>query len=105
VPRRQSGHGPHRIRNPGDRREEGCGGRTFYDNESRKAAAWAALLGVAAGLLGGLLALFTNDDDLVHERAIGFDRGYVRKLHWSIWRRRRQHQARTSHYKRRGYSA
>ncbi|GAB1339807.1 hypothetical protein ACE1SV_63970 [Streptomyces sp. E-15] len=26
-------------------------------------------------------------------------------LHWSTWRRRRQHQARTSHYKRRGHSA
>ncbi len=25
-------------------------------------------------------------------------------LHWSTWRRRRQHQARTSHYKRRGHS-
>ncbi|MEU2649867.1 hypothetical protein ABZ632_10970, partial [Streptomyces albidoflavus] len=25
-------------------------------------------------------------------------------LHWSRWRRRRQHQARTSHYKRRGHS-
>ncbi len=25
-------------------------------------------------------------------------------LHWSIWRRRRQHQARISHYKRRGHS-
>ncbi|MGW7793652.1 MULTISPECIES: hypothetical protein [Streptomyces] len=25
-------------------------------------------------------------------------------LHWSAWRRRRQHQARTSHYKRRGHS-
>ncbi|MBZ6121836.1 hypothetical protein KVH26_36235, partial [Streptomyces olivaceus] len=24
-------------------------------------------------------------------------------LHWSTWRRRRQHQARTSHYKRRGH--
>ncbi|WP_167739892.1 hypothetical protein [Streptomyces griseofuscus] len=24
--------------------------------------------------------------------------------HWSTWRRRRQHQARTSHYKRRGHS-
>ena len=24
-------------------------------------------------------------------------------LHWSRWRRRRQHQARTSHYKRRGH--
>ncbi|WP_285489516.1 hypothetical protein [Amycolatopsis taiwanensis] len=23
--------------------------------------------------------------------------------HWSCWRRRRQHQARLSHYKRRGY--
>jgi hypothetical protein len=23
---------------------------------------------------------------------------------WSVWRRRRQHQARLSHYKRRGYS-
>ncbi|TQE20169.1 hypothetical protein SipoB123_29470 [Streptomyces ipomoeae] len=25
-------------------------------------------------------------------------------LHWSTWRRRRQHQARISHYKRRGHS-
>jgi hypothetical protein len=25
-------------------------------------------------------------------------------LHWSTWRRRRQHQARVSHYKRRGHS-
>ncbi|PPS73118.1 hypothetical protein BV882_16315 [Streptomyces sp. 46] len=25
-------------------------------------------------------------------------------LHWSHWRRRRQHQARTSHYKRRGHT-
>ncbi|AXQ58739.1 hypothetical protein D0C37_31780 [Streptomyces koyangensis] len=25
-------------------------------------------------------------------------------LHWSHWRRRRQHQARTGHYKRRGHS-
>ncbi|MBA9044366.1 hypothetical protein BJ996_006256 [Streptomyces phaeogriseichromatogenes] len=24
-------------------------------------------------------------------------------LHWSTWRRRPQHQARTSHYKRRGH--
>ncbi|KAF5999251.1 hypothetical protein BOG92_051995 [Streptomyces sp. WAC00263] len=25
-------------------------------------------------------------------------------LHWSTWRRRRQHQARISHYKRRGHT-
>ncbi|WUK09390.1 hypothetical protein OG842_43800 (plasmid) [Streptomyces sp. NBC_00376] len=25
-------------------------------------------------------------------------------LHWSTWRRKRQHQARTSHYKQRGHA-
>ncbi|PJM80225.1 hypothetical protein C0R01_31680 [Streptomyces albidoflavus] len=31
-------------------------------------------------------------------------RSIAHVLHWSRWRRRRQHQARTSHYKRRGHS-
>ncbi|WP_030724051.1 hypothetical protein [Streptomyces sp. NRRL F-2580] len=43
-------------------------------NETEKAAGWAALLGIAAGLLNAILGWATNDDDLVCERTIGFDR-------------------------------
>ncbi|MEU3567067.1 hypothetical protein AB0E96_01350 [Kitasatospora sp. NPDC036755] len=52
----------------------------FYDNETRKAAAWAALLAVGAGLLSSLLSLFINDDDLVLARSIGFSREYLMDL-------------------------
>ncbi|MET8631012.1 hypothetical protein ABZW30_46280 [Kitasatospora sp. NPDC004669] len=48
-----------------------------YDNEARKAAAWAALLSLGAGLLNALLGLFVNDDDLVHERSFGWTRDYL----------------------------
>jgi hypothetical protein len=37
-------------------------------------AGWVALMGFAASLLDALLGLVTNDDDLVCERTIGFDR-------------------------------
>ncbi|WP_330293435.1 hypothetical protein [Streptomyces sp. NBC_00576] len=49
----------------------------FYDSETRKAAAWAALLAAGAGLLSALLSLFRNPDDLVHERSLGFTRDYL----------------------------
>ncbi len=44
------------------------------DDDAKKAAGWAALLGIAAGLINAILGWATNDDDLVCERTIGFDR-------------------------------
>ncbi len=44
------------------------------DDEVKKGAGWAALLGIAAGLINAILGWLTNDDDLVCERTIGFDR-------------------------------
>ncbi|MFI0234801.1 hypothetical protein, partial [Streptomyces sp. NPDC017086] len=38
------------------------------------AASWAALLGLVFALLGWLLSLFINEDDLVCERSLGFTR-------------------------------
>ncbi|MFK0252104.1 hypothetical protein [Streptomyces sp. NPDC090445] len=49
----------------------------FYDNETRKAQAWAAFLALGAGLLNAFLGLFDNPDDLVLERSIGFSRDYL----------------------------
>jgi hypothetical protein len=43
-------------------------------DETEKGAGWAALLGLAAGLINAILGWLTNDDDLVCERTIGFDR-------------------------------
>ncbi|WP_143073698.1 hypothetical protein [Actinokineospora terrae] len=44
------------------------------DNESKKAAGWAAFLAIGAGLLNAILGWLTNDDDLVVERSFGYDR-------------------------------
>ncbi|MFJ7148305.1 hypothetical protein ACIQVT_08890 [Streptomyces sp. NPDC100445] len=52
----------------------------YNGNQAKKAAAWATLLGIGAGLLSALLGLFENPDDLVHERSIGFSREYLLNL-------------------------
>lgn len=44
------------------------------DDETEKAAAFAALAAIGAGLLNALLGLFINTDDLVCERSFGFTR-------------------------------
>jgi hypothetical protein len=44
------------------------------DDDAKKAAGWAGLLALGAGLLNAILGWITNDDDLVCERTIGFDR-------------------------------
>lgn len=47
---------------------------TAGDNETARAAAWAAFMSLGAGLLNAILGWLTNDDDLVCERSIGFTR-------------------------------
>ncbi|SHH06311.1 hypothetical protein [Streptoalloteichus hindustanus] len=47
---------------------------TAGDNETARAAAWAAFMSVGASLLNAILGWLTNDDDLVCERSIGFTR-------------------------------
>ncbi|MFF1498170.1 hypothetical protein [Streptomyces sp. NPDC058304] len=50
------------------------------DDETKKGAGWAALLGIAAGLINAILGWATNDDDLVCERTLGFDRAALYAL-------------------------
>ncbi|MDX3569306.1 hypothetical protein [Streptomyces sp. ID05-47C] len=49
-------------------------------SDTDRAAGWAALLGIAAGLLNAILGWITNDDDLVCERTLGFDRAALIRL-------------------------
>jgi hypothetical protein len=53
---------------------------TRSGSSQQKNAAWAALLSLGARLLDWLLSVFTNDDDLVCERTIGFDRNALIRL-------------------------
>ncbi|WP_103513005.1 hypothetical protein [Streptomyces sp. SM13] len=50
------------------------------DDETGKAAAFAALAAIGAGLLNALLGLFINTDDLVCERSFGFTRNGLAAL-------------------------
>ncbi|MGK5544969.1 hypothetical protein ACSNOH_09575 [Streptomyces sp. URMC 127] len=50
------------------------------DDQAQKSAGWAAWLAIGAGLLNAILGWLTNDDDLVHERSIGFTRAALIRL-------------------------
>ena len=50
------------------------------DDAERKAAGWSAWLALGAGLINAILGWITNDDDLVCERSIGYDRAALLAL-------------------------